>query len=461
MALRERLVVSHVLVALVSGFAVMFAILGALPDDFMRTATGAVLRERLVWVLITASLVGLLVGLGVAWVIVQPIRRLAEGASRLATGETVTPALDGSGDIGALGRAISGLSSQLRGRMSDLTAERDRLAGLLESMSDGVFVVGRAGRVVLANPSATRLLGATGSLLGRTVTEVLRQPQGRAALDDALREGRPADVELESVVGTSQMLLLSVRPLHERSGGGACAVVHDVTRLRKLERVRRDFVTNVSHELRTPVASIQSYSETLLDGALADAPTARKFVEVIHRNASRIGRLVRDLLQLSQLEVRRPEQIIRESMDVRELAEGVKDTVAERTHAAQMTLEIEVPPGVLALGDPDGVEQMLLNLVDNAIKYGKKHGVVRIGAAVEEGNVVIRISDDGPGIESRHVPRLFERFYRIDAGRSSDSGGTGLGLAIVKHLAESMGGSVAVESTLGKGAQFTIRLPAA
>ncbi len=349
----------------------------------------------------------------------------------------------------------------LRNQVAAITAERDRLSSMLDGMVEGVMIVSPELRVVLANRAANLILDAA-SLAGRTVAEAIRQPAARTAIEEAVRDQHGAELELSPVGARGRAILFGVRPLEPSAGGGAVVVLHDVTALRRLELVRRDFVANVSHELRTPVASIQSYAETLADGALGDPATARKFVEVIHRNAARLGRLVGDLLTLSRLEARAPDQVARVRVVVGETARRVVDTVHERAGAAGMQLTAEVPAELAAIGDPDGIEQMLLNLVDNAVKYGKSGGAIAIRGREVGGAVEIVVADDGPGIESRHLPRIFERFYRVDEGRGSDgAGGTGLGLAIVKHLAEAMGGSIDVQSQVGAGTQFTIRLPSA
>jgi two-component system phosphate regulon sensor histidine kinase PhoR len=225
--------------------------------------------------------------------------------------------------------------------------------------------------------------------------------------------------------------------------------------------MRRDFVANVSHELRTPVTSIQASAETLLDGGLEDREHSRRFVDLIHRNARRLASLVSDLLELSRIEERSDAEVKREAIDLSDVVDQVVATVRAQAAARSVALEADVAENARALGDPDGVERMVLNLVDNAIKYGSPRGRVRVVAASADGWVEISVTDDGPGIESRHLSRLFERFYRVDPGRSSADGGSGLGLAIVKNLAESMGGRVGVESEIGRGTTFSVRLPAA
>ncbi len=233
----------------------------------------------------------------------------------------------------------------------------------------------------------------------------------------------------------------------------------DMARINKLLIMRRDFVANVSHELRTPVAAIQGYAETLL-AANADPATQKQFLEIVFRQAQRLGALVQDLLTLSELEARPGDDAARESVDLAALAGHVVETVRARAKEQQTKVTIEVDPGASALGDPIGIEQVIQNLVDNAIKYGKQGGAVRVRGERTASRVVLTVADDGPGIAAEHLPRLFERFYRVDAGRSRERGGTGLGLAIVKHLVESMGGAIEVTSEVGRGTTFRVELPA-
>ncbi len=242
-------------------------------------------------------------------------------------------------------------------------------------------------------------------------------------------------------------------------------LVEERDRLQRLMTIRRDFVANVSHELRTPVTSIQGYAETLLRQEETSPETRAQFLEVIHRQAQRIGALVEQLLALSELEARGRDDLAREPIGVLSIARHVAETVAGHAERRTVTVDLDdIPETLLVLADPEGVERALLNLVDNAVKYGKEGGTVSITAAVTTAGgketVTITVADDGDGIEARHLPRLFERFYRVDTGRSRQHGGAGLGLAIVKHLVESMDGAIEVESEIGKGTRFIVTLPA-
>jgi two-component system, OmpR family, phosphate regulon sensor histidine kinase PhoR len=281
-------------------------------------------------------------------------------------------------------------------------------------------------------------------------------PALRAVIEEAAATGQPHETEVEA---GPRAIALYVRPLAAR-GGGLVTVLRDMTRLRKLLVVRRDFVANVSHELRTPVTAIQGYAETLLRGPV-DEPTRKQFLEIIHRHARRLGALVEGLLTLSELEARPPEQAVRERVEVPAIAEHVRATLRERAAQRETRVDVDVAADVIARGDPVAVEQVIENLVDNAIKYGKDGGgQVRVTGRRRGDRVLLEVLDDGPGMGAEHLPRLFERFYRVDAGRSRERGGTGLGLAIVKHLVESMGGTVEVDSEVGRGTTFRVEWPA-
>ena len=420
-------------------------------------------RSRLIGAAVVALLTAIAVGFVVARAVVRPLRRMTEAAARVARGDAALDLPTESADeFGALARSLSSRSSQVDDRLAAISSERDRLGALLAGMIEGVVVVNRDGRVHVANPAAARILGAAPPLVGRTVAETIRHPGARAAVENALRDATTGELSFETPGAEPRSVELNVRPIDPAAGGGAVAVLHDVTHLRRLETVRRDFVSNVSHEFRTPVASIQGYAEALLDGAVDDTANARRFVEVIHRNATRLGRLVTDLLRLSQLEARASEAPTLDTVNVASIAAHVAETVGDRAAAADAKIRVAVAEHLEARGEADGIEQILLNLVDNAIKYGRKTGgTVAIGGERAAGGVAIWVEDDGPGIESRHLPRLFERFYRVDDARTGGEGGTGLGLAIVKSLATRMNGTVEVTSQLGKGSRFTLRLPAA
>ena len=418
-------------------------------------ATLGAMRARLLVASGIALVVAIALGFFASRIASRPLRDMTASATRIAKGDyDIAVSSTSPDEFGVLAEALSSLAAQLKARIGDLTAERDRLSAILAGMVEGVLVHGADGRVLVANPAATEILGGAAPLVGKRLDEAVTRADLRAFVE---RAAKHADVSETEIEGDGRSIALYVRPL-AASAGGAVTVLRDMTGVRKLMTMRRDFVANVSHELRTPVAAIQGYAETLLGGA-ADVATRKEFMEIIFRQAQRIGALVEDLLRLSELEARPPEQAVHEAVDVGAIAGHVVQTVRERAMKRRTTIALDVPEGVVAAGDPAGVEQVLLNLVDNAVKYGKEGGRVTVDGRREGARVVMVIADDGPGIDARHLPRLFERFYRVDAGRTRERGGTGLGLAIVKHIVESMGGTVHVESELGKGTRFVVELP--
>ena len=353
-----------------------------------------------------------------------------------------------------------------------LQRDRDRLQSILGAMSEGVVLLDTERRIVLANPSARVLLqlGSMGAQshhtlgdsltsTGPTLLDVNRLPLLHALVDRGLSGERAAE---ELTLQSGRQVLVRTAPLATAGGDGAVLVFNDVTDLRRLEAVRRDLVANVSHELRTPLTAIRGYAETLLNGALQDAERAAEFIAIIHRHAERLSLLLDDLLELSRLEAgSRP--LKAEAIALRPLILHSLDLVRPKATTRQVELTTEVPDGPDLLGDPEALEQVLVNLLDNAVKYTPANGRITLQAnpGSSEGSFRIAVSDNGLGIEREHLPRVFERFYRVDPGRSRDMGGTGLGLAIVKHLAQAMGGSVGVDSEPGKGSTFWVELPVA
>jgi two-component system phosphate regulon sensor histidine kinase PhoR len=417
-------------------------------------ATVGAMRRRLTFAFALAIVAALALGWLASRLAARPLRAMTESATRIAQGDYAIVPSSSPDDFGVLSRTLASLAAQLEAKLTELTEERDQLSAILAGMAEGVLVVDASRVVVLANPAAETMLGPalTGKPLGTAVAEA----KLRAIIEEAARTGRRTETEVESGPRT---IALYVRPLVAH-GGGLVTVLRDMTRLRRLLVMRRDFVANVSHELRTPVTAIQGYAETMLRGPLDEA-TRKEFLEIVHRHARRLGALVEGLLTLSDLEARPPEQAVHDRVEVAAIADHVRATLRERAAQRAARVEVDVAAGAVASGDPGGLEQVIENLVDNAIKYGRdENGEVRIRGRTQAGRVVLEVEDDGPGIAAEHLPRLFERFYRVDAGRSRERGGTGLGLAIVKHLVESMGGTVDVTSRVGSGTTFRIELEA-
>jgi len=328
-----------------------------------------------------------------------------------------------------------------------------RLDALLSSMDAGVIAVDVEGRIDLVNPAAVRMLGLPEEPRG----EPLERLGVGGDLMAMLTSGGEEDPVLDIQIGSDHTI--QARVTRPGPPWGAVFVLHDISELKRLEAVRRDFVANVSHELRTPVSVICANSETLLDGALDDEAVAKDFVTAIQRNAERITNLVTDLLDLARIE----SGTLGFQATVMDLFSVVDRTIASvqpLATAQQISVMNEVGEDLTAFADERAVEQVLTNLIENGVKYGTNNGHVWVRAYRTLGQIRVEIMDDGVGIEAKHRPRLFERFYRVDKGRSREAGGTGLGLAIVKHLVNTMGGQVGVEANRPVGSVFWLTLPA-
>ncbi len=351
------------------------------------------------------------------------------------------------------GGSVRELTRELERTMGTLAEERDRFRAVLEGMSEGVLVLDEKHRVTLINPAARLLLDASDAVHGRPLEELVPNAPLFTLFEEAHNAGQAM---AEFTLDPPGVRLLAHGT--SRKGAGLILVLHDVTAIRRLETMRRDFVANVSHELRTPVAVIQANAETLLDGALDTPDHARRFTDGIHRNAERLTRLIADLLDISRIEAGRrtfqPEEI--------QLAAAVGDTIeAAPATEESPTLLHEVDPSIRVIADPGALDQVLLNLLDNALKFTPEDGAIILRAQPRDLEVLIEVLDDGPGVEPAHQERIFERFYRADEGRTPGLGGTGLGLSIVKHLVTAMGGEVGYSRRDEGGARFWFTLPVA
>ena len=335
--------------------------------------------------------------------------------------------------------------------------EVQTLASAIEGMDEGMWITDANGVVLRHNEALRAILGTDQELVGERPLFLVRRTELHDAVLRACREGVTSKVEVSMDAPRSKTLEVHIAPL----GGslpGSAAVFRDVTERKRLERVRQDFVANVSHELRTPIAAILGYAETLRSGALSDARHAPQMVEIIHRQSERLGELVEDLLELSRLDAgERP--LSPAPVSLGEVARQASEAMEPRAAGKRLSLQLRVPTNLTARADPKALEQVLLNLLDNAIKYTPEGGMVELLGERVGDRAELSVKDTGLGIEARHLPRLFERFYRVDRGRSRDMGGTGLGLSIVRHLVHGMEGEVRVASQLGVGTTFTVVLP--
>ncbi len=341
--------------------------------------------------------------------------------------------------------------------------QQHRLETLLDSMIEALVVLDVRGRIVLTNRAAETLFGFSRQMIGGTLLEAIRHHEVSAVVARLEKETAILDHELRLEGAQPRVLQVNAVALRDPVGkaAGSLLVFHDMTRLRELEGARQEFVANVSHELRTPLSLIKGAAETLLDGAKTDPAALDRLLQIIDRHADRLTLLIDDLLLLAKLDSGRME-LHPEPAALRPAAQEVFGDLTARALARDVRLENAIPAGLVARADPDRLRQILSNLVDNGIKYGRKGGVLTVSArALAGGLVEVGVKDDGPGIPRDALERVFERFYRVDKARSREQGGTGLGLAIVKHAVQAHGGEVRVESEPGQGTVFYFTLPAA
>jgi two-component system phosphate regulon sensor histidine kinase PhoR len=424
----------------------------------LETIDAAIARLRLI--LVFAALLSTLLATGVGWLVSRrfsrKVRMLMEAARAMAEGDPDRrmPAV-GTDELGGLAGSFNRVAEELERTVKAMAAERDLFEAVLQSMDESVIAVDHERCIIAVNRAAIELLGISAAVRGHSLLDAVQIPELSEALDAAIRgESCSVDVKLDRA-GSVRHLLVRATPQGE--SGGAVVVIHDVTEVRRLETVRRDFVANVSHELRTPVSIIQANTETLLAGALDEPAQARRFLDAVRRNAERLGQLIGDLLDISRIEAGKY-KIDKRAVALAAVVRAVSKAVSEACRRRGVMLEIDIDQAVLVWADPGALEQVLINLVENAVKYGPEGGTVEI-AAVEQGSMLrIEVRDEGPGIAPSHRRRVFERFYRVDPGRSRGMGGTGLGLAIVKNLTEAMGGDVGVDPREPTGSIFWLRL---
>lgn len=419
------------------------------------------LQQDLRGLFLLSVLTGLAVAIGMSlmanrWVsrdiqdlILQAKRTVESGSGRLE--------VTGRRGLGELVGAFNQLAASLEETIGDLAVERDRLGSILEGLGEAVIALDAAQCITLVNPKAVDLFGFSGSPHGQSFTALLPDTALQTFIEDVSgADPKIAEFTLPGPSGKQRQLMITATP--QRSGSGCLLVCRDVTNLRRLERIRSDFVANVSHELRTPVAVIRINAETLRDGAISDPDHGPRFVDGIHRNAERLSRLLTDLLDISQLEAGHY-QLSTASYSLAKASAQALGQIEHKAEARRQNIRIEVPRKLRARCDLPALEQVLTNLLDNAVKYCPEGSTIVLRAAREARWVRLEVIDNGNGIPKQHLGRLFERFYRVDPGRSRDMGGTGLGLSIVRHLVESMGGRIGVTSVVGQGTTFWLLLP--
>lgn len=430
----------------------------SLPID----AAAAAVHHRI----LAASLVAALLALSVTYLfsrsITLRIDRLKAFAETLVEVKPAEPFLPEDDDeLGYLARSLNQASAHLRGFVDRMSLETARRDAIFSSMIEGVLAVDNELRILFGNDSFARAVGARRPLVERLpLLEFVRDPRLLEILTRVLVSGQSVQARLQ--LGPEDgVFQVHASPLAAPSRRGAIVILHDITDLERLERIRKDFVANVSHELRTPLTAIRGYAETLLDGAIQDSEVNRTFLEAIKAHAVRLNNIASDLLALSELESgKRPD--VHEPVSLREALDSAMRAIEPEANLRGVRMDSSGVSDLRVLGQKLRLEQALVNLLDNAIKFNRPDGNVAVAAELApDGKARITIKDTGIGIPSHDLPRIFERFYRVDKARSREMGGTGLGLAIVRHSIERMNGSVFVESELGVGSTFTILLPIA
>jgi two-component system, OmpR family, phosphate regulon sensor histidine kinase PhoR len=455
----------HIAIPLAEPTQVRGALRISLPLTAVSKAATSVHQTVALGALLAFAVV-LAVGLFLSRRVTRPVTEMQSIARWMAEGDFAQRVpIAGTDEIAELGRTLNLMAERLSEKIQDLEGERTKVAAILDSMVEGVIAIDQRGRILLMNHAARWIfdLGRE-QVEGRPLLAIIRHKAvldlvvgGPEAATDAARRreielGPPVDRILDAHASA-----MALAP----SGRGTLLVLHDVTELRRLERVRTEFVANVSHELRTPLTSIRGYLETLLDGALEEPANARRFLDIAHTHAERLSRLVDDLLQLSDIEtgklVLKPAPLV-----LYDVAADVVAFFEKQATQKNLTLRNQVPLDLRTHADWDRLTQILVNLVDNAVKYTPERGQITLGASSgAKGLVNVWVADTGIGIPSTDLPRITERFYRVDKARSRELGGTGLGLAIVKHLVQAHGGELWLESELGKGTTVYFSLPRA
>jgi len=431
----------------------------AVPLESVDSSVAAV-RWRILWASFYAALVALIFAYFFSQTFTQRIARLRAFAEGLVgahfSQEPLPPADD---ELGALGRSLSTTAVQLRDLVDRLSVESAQREAILSSMVEGVLAVDSNLRITFANQSFARAVGASHPIAARTpLVELVRAPELREVLTRVLSAGESVKQRMQ-LPSAERVFEVQAAPLVSGTTRGAIAILHDITDLERLERIRRDFVANVSHELRTPLTAIRGYAETLLEGALEDQENNRRFLEIIKAHAIRLGNISSDLLTLSELEAGKA-RAEPAALSVRDAAGAALRTLEAEARVRGVSVACGRMEDAQVLGDRMQFEQALVNLLDNAIKFNRPAGEVLLEVTrAADGRAKITLTDTGIGIPHDDLPRIFERFYRVDKARSREVGGTGLGLSIVKHIVERMNGTVSVESQLGKGSTFTLLLP--
>ena len=453
----------YVALSLNNGEQVAGVVRAALPLLSIQQAL-SLFDEKIVFGGLVIAAFAAIISFGVAYWLNQPLQDIRKGAEQFASGHLqhrIYPA--GSQELLLLAEAMNQMAAQLHDRIDQITQQRNELETMLASMVEAVLVVDAEERILRCNQAAGNLFKFdVNAARNRSIQEVIRNREIQRFLKTTLHSQKPIEELLEFDFDGEQFLRAYGTLLKngDQRIQGVLLVFHNITRLKQLENMRRDFVANVSHELKTPITAIKGFIETLQTGAMDDANAASRFLEIIARNANRLENIIDDLLALSKIE--QGEENERITLTPNNIADILHAAITACTPTANekaITVTLDAPETLSGNVNADLLEQAVSNLLDNALKYSGASSTIAVQGKRQNGQILISVKDSGCGIPAEHLPRLFERFYRVDKARSRNLGGTGLGLAIVKHIVQAHRGSVAVESVVGKGSVFTIELP--
>ncbi|OIP28611.1 MAG: hypothetical protein AUK23_12675 [Deltaproteobacteria bacterium CG2_30_43_15] len=418
-------------------------------------------------VVMLAVLLAVLISLGIGFMAARrmgkTLTQMTQAARKMVRGDfSELIRTDSKDEIGDLARSFNAMSIELQNKIETLTKEIDEKQAILSGMIEGVIAIDRNQRIILFNSASEGMFGVSSyRALGRFHWEVIRHSRLNPLFQEVLETGVPKMEELILRYGGERILRVQAAAIPTKKGNpwAVVAVFHDITQIRNLEKIRKEFVANVSHELRTPLTSIKGFVETLRNGAVNDPEKSLRFLEIIEKHTERLNRLITDLLNLSQIERGKIEMDLK-PVNLVDVTSRVISNFKETADQKGQKIKANIPPVLPhVLADEERMETVMENLLDNAVKYTPNNGEITVSAFEKDDGVQVEVADTGIGIPTNSLPRIFERFYRVDKARSRELGGTGLGLSIVKHIIETHGGKVRAESEVGKGSRFIFNLP--
>lgn len=413
-------------------------------------------------IFIMALIITVIVSLRIAGLVIRPLNDIISVSKEITNGNySRRIKLKSKDELGQLAVHFNKMASKLERTISDLNTKKIELESIVESITNGIVAVDGNNKVILINPAAFTVfnLDADAEILGDDIENHIKNSQINSLLKDAIQKNKPLEAE---VAIDGRVLLVNASPIRPKDSdidnSGGIVFIQDITKVRKLEQIRTEFVSNVTHELKTPITSIRGFIETLKNGAMNNPVVAERFLEIIDIEAERLHELINDILLLSEIETKLKDTNL-EIFDLKSMVDDVFKVMQNIAKEKKISLNNNVRDEVLMKANINRMKQLIMNLVDNGIKYNVQNGSVSVDGYREDGKVVISVKDTGIGIPSAHIPRIFERFYRVDKGRSRGMGGTGLGLSIVKHIVNLYNGEIKVNSVVGEGTEFIVKIP--